>query len=460
MAKTLEAKITSAPNEEKEWKDIKRKLATTSLKGIVILNVGGDKYETTIDTLTNEKNTFFTDLFSKESELERDPIDKSIFIDRNGKLFTYILEYMRTNIVPIDVMEDDILVHSLIIEAKKFRMQNLINILTQAEKRIAEAAERQRHEVETQRREAEQQRDEALRQRQEAERLIIENCFPIETLLQPEQKMKLNEFYGNRYQRWELIYKASRDGFDANAFHTRCNDKGPTITIVRSNNNFIFGGYTAVSWTSDGNYKNDTNAFLFTLVNPHQIPPTKYLIDATKIQQTVNHTGGYGPTFGGGHDLHVASGSNANNSSYTNFPHSYIDTTGKGNNTFTGARNFTATDIEVLCLLGNYFLNGTLLQPEQKMKLNEFYGNPYQRWELIYKASRDGFDANAFHTHCNGKGPTITIVRSNNNFIFGGYTSVSWTSDGNYKNDTNAFLFTLVNPHQIPPTKYLIYAAK
>jgi hypothetical protein len=123
------------------------------------------------------------------------------------------------------------------------------------------------------------------------------------------------------------------------------------MTIVRSNNNYLFGGYTAIPWTSDGTWKNDTTAFLFTLANPHNITPTKYLINPTNVHQAVYHNSAYGPTFGGGHDLHLANNSNANNTSYTGFLHAYTDTTGQGNNTFTGARTFTASDVEVYKLL-------------------------------------------------------------------------------------------------------------
>ncbi|CAF3707380.1 unnamed protein product [Rotaria socialis] len=303
----LENKLTNASNEEKEWKDIKIKLATTSIQGKVILDVGGEKYTTSVEVLTREKDTFFTALFSKQWQLERDPDDKSIFIDRDGKLFYYILVYLRTNAVPINVMKDETLLTSLMIEAEYFRLKNLLDIL-------------------------------------------MDTLFPNETLLKFEHKKKLNDFYGKTNQQWELIYKATRDGFDANTFHSHCNDKGPTITIIQSNNNYLFGGYTAIPWTSDNSYKSDTTAFLFTLTNPHNIPPAKYLIDTSKTVYTVNHTSGYGPTFGGGHDIHLAHANDANNSSYTNFPYTYLDTTGKGNNTFTGARNFTTSDIEVFKL--------------------------------------------------------------------------------------------------------------
>jgi hypothetical protein len=162
--------------------------------------------------------------------------------------------------------------------------------------------------------------------------------------------MKLNDFYNNWNQNWLLIYKASRDGFDANAFHSRCDNKGPTMTIIRSNNNYLFGGYTSVAWTSTSAYKNDTNAFLFTLTNPHNIPPTKYQIDSTKAANAVYHLGSCASIFGGCLDLVLHANSNSNNSSHTTFPYKYIDTTGKGNNTFTGAKNFTTSDIEVFKL--------------------------------------------------------------------------------------------------------------
>ncbi|CAF0995428.1 unnamed protein product [Rotaria sordida] len=300
----LENKLINESNEQKEWEDIKVKLAATSIKDMVILNIGGEKYTTTVDTLTREKDTFFTALFSKESQLERDPNDGSIFIDRNGKIFTYILEYFRTNTVPNNIMKDETLLNSLFIEAEYFRLYDLMDRLG-----------------------------------------VI--YFPNGSLLQPTHQRKLNEIYGKIYQRWELIYKASRDGFDANAFHSRCNNQGPTMTIILSNNNYLFGGYTSIPWTSDGSYKNDPTAFLFTLINPHHIPPTKYLINPDKTENAVYHHTDDGPIFGSHHDILVKNVSNSNNSSYINFPSSYLDTTGKGDITFTGTRNFTTSDIEI-----------------------------------------------------------------------------------------------------------------
>ena len=46
-------------------------------------------------------------------------------------------------------------------------------------------------------------------------------------------------------------------------------------------------------------------------------------------------------------------------------------------------------------------------------------------WKLCWRASVDGWDARTFHSRCDGKGPTVTIIRVGK-YIFGGYTSVSW----------------------------------
>ena len=51
----------------------------------------------------------------------------------------------------------------------------------------------------------------------------------------------------NNQKNWRLCYKASQEGCNANEFHSRCDGKGPTVTIVRVQD-YIFGGYTDISW--------------------------------------------------------------------------------------------------------------------------------------------------------------------------------------------------------------------
>ncbi len=73
----------------------------------------------------------------------------------------------------------------------------------------------------------------------------------------------------------KLLYRGSRDGFAAKNFHDLCDLIGPTLTIVKSTTNFVFGGYTPLLWHSYSQYIRDPNyeSFLFS-VNNKTIHPT------------------------------------------------------------------------------------------------------------------------------------------------------------------------------------------
>jgi hypothetical protein len=153
----------------------------------------------------------------------------------------------------------------------------------------------------------------------------------------------------NQINKWILLYKASRDGFKASKFHDKCNNKGPTVSIIRSTDGYIFGGYTSKSWNSYSRtiaeFVKDANSFIFTLTNPNGIPPTMYSNITPK--DSIYDWYLCVPTFGV-YDVNVFDESNANQKSYTNFPRSYQDTTGYGKNTFTGTMFFQTNEIEVI----------------------------------------------------------------------------------------------------------------
>ena len=46
-------------------------------------------------------------------------------------------------------------------------------------------------------------------------------------------------------------------------------------------------------------------------------------------------------------------------------------------------------------------------------------------WKLCYRATSHGWRARTFHSYCDNKGPTVTIVRDGS-YIFGGYNDNSW----------------------------------
>jgi len=173
------------------------------------------------------------------------------------------------------------------------------------------------------------------------------------TLLCHEHQVKLNEFYGKRNQMWRLVYKATRDGFSSTDFYRCCDTKGPTMTVIQSSSGHLFGGYTSIDWENHDHWQwsADTNAFLFTLINPHKILPTKYLINS-QSRNAIGCKSTMGPTFGLW-DICVFSNSNENIRSYIMFPNDYIDSTGKGRLTFTGSHYFKTVEIEVYVLKQN-----------------------------------------------------------------------------------------------------------
>ena len=45
----------------------------------------------------------------------------------------------------------------------------------------------------------------------------------------------------------KLLYRGSRDGWNPQEFHSRCDNQGTTLTIFHTNNGRVFGGYTEAS---------------------------------------------------------------------------------------------------------------------------------------------------------------------------------------------------------------------
>jgi hypothetical protein len=62
---------------------------------------------------------------------------------------------------------------------------------------------------------------------------------------------QLQEWLGEKCK-WNLCYRPSRDGWSGHDFHEHCDDKGPTVTLVKANN-CIFGGYTDLNWEGMSN---------------------------------------------------------------------------------------------------------------------------------------------------------------------------------------------------------------
>jgi hypothetical protein len=110
---------------------------------------------------------------------------------------------------------------------------------------------------------------------------------------------------------------------------------------VRSTTGHTFGAYASAPWNSTGGYINAAGCFLFLVENPHGDAPTCFECKNNILAMLGNSS--CDPIFGP-HDLYIKSDGS---SSCTMFPYSYTDTLGRGNATFTGAKDFTPEDYEV-----------------------------------------------------------------------------------------------------------------
>ena len=171
----------------------------------VKLNVGGHYFTTSLQTLTKDRNSMLGVMFSEKFDM-KPAEDDAFFIDRDGTHFRFILNYLRTG--KLTLPEGVTALNELQEEAEFYRIKGMLDEL-------------------------------------EFNSEILTNNEHRDLLLGwlPSQNTE------KRRRRLRLLFRASRDGFLASTFHSKCDNKGPTVTIVQSEEN-IFGGFTEESWSS------------------------------------------------------------------------------------------------------------------------------------------------------------------------------------------------------------------
>ena len=187
--------------EEAEFYQIQGILDELKSISSVKLNVGGHYFTTTLQTLTKDRNSRLAAMFSGEHAK-----NGTLFLDRDGKHFRFILNYLRNGEL---VLPDDAkFVKELETEAQFYKIEGILIRLSL----FSEILTNEEHIS------------------------VLLSWLPVHDT-------------GMRRRHLRLLYRASRDGFAAECFHSRCDNNGPTVTIVKSGK-YIFGGFTEQSWTS------------------------------------------------------------------------------------------------------------------------------------------------------------------------------------------------------------------
>ncbi|XP_068705898.1 adhesion G protein-coupled receptor E1-like [Montipora foliosa] len=150
--------------------------------------------------------------------------------------------------------------------------------------------------------------------------------------------------------RWELCYRSSTHGDSDKTFHSKCDGRNNTVTIVKKND-FVFGGFTDIPWESPKNGKwkfgATEKAFIFSLRNAEELPPFKSNVkDPSKA---ISNHKNVGPTFGE-NDILIDRRSGKSSS---NFGDNYNVPTGveEGSTILAGAPEFEVDEVEVFFFL-------------------------------------------------------------------------------------------------------------
>ena len=152
--------------------------------------------------------------------------------------------------------------------------------------------------------------------------------------------------------KWKLTYRATEHGFGFDDFHSKCAGKKNCLTIVKSENGNVFGGYIDGAWNKLDEWMNDENAYLFSLINKDNNP--------LKMKCSFPENAAVGPRdtyiqcYGGGFgDLPLSADSNVDDSflnlgySYEHPEYAYGST--EANEFLAGSEYFKTLEIEMYC---------------------------------------------------------------------------------------------------------------
>jgi hypothetical protein len=166
-------------------------------------------------------------------------------------------------------------------------------------------------------------------------------------------------------KRFELLYRGSRDGMTAAAFHDKCDGKGPTLVLVAGQSEgqpvCVFGGYAGKSWErgSDNAFQSGTkidarDSFLFTVLNSFGDGIVKMAVNERSeyAGRAMRCHACWGSLFGCGFGVRSSSWSPTAvfdewSACWLSSGGTFGDPLGRGIKAFTGAGNFRPLEVEV-----------------------------------------------------------------------------------------------------------------
>ena len=108
-----------------------------------------------------------------------------------------------------------------------------------------------------------------------------------------------------------VIFRASEHNFESSEFHLACDGHSNTITLIKSNFDNIFGGYTIISWPCKDRKEVDKHeSFLFLLQSHDETQETpkiwnvkKYVDEVVEIWNDPHDGPGFGKKWISGYEI-------------------------------------------------------------------------------------------------------------------------------------------------------------
>ena len=150
-----------------------------------------------------------------------------------------------------------------------------------------------------------------------------------------------------------LLYRGSTHGLTPLTFHSRCDNQGPTLTLVQASDGCVFGGYAGAGWQSGRDrFVRCEDAFVFSVVGPQgvRVPVVRYPLAPGKEDRALRCSACRGPTFGGAWgvcNVPFTPTDVFGPASFCSMEGTYVDVSGLGNKAITGTWHFNPVEVEV-----------------------------------------------------------------------------------------------------------------
>ena len=253
---------------------------------IFILNI--ENLITTIEFTTYYKDNYIQHNYEKKFNL--DELKKNIYlglcetIDEMYEQIIILFEKNQTQII------EDTNQISIIIPVEHIKIKEIVFVVNEKSKNDSEKIDELYNIISTFNIEIINLKEEnkkikeeniSLKEKMQEFLLYIPDLKEIKAILDTEKILNLdskiiedNINYNKTLKNWinpnkkiksELLYRMSRDGIEYSTFHKLCDNKGPTIILVKLIDGDILGIYTPINWDINGNWKSDLDMFAFSL---------------------------------------------------------------------------------------------------------------------------------------------------------------------------------------------------